>query len=468
MAGAAGTHHGIISLFNSLKRARRLAQAMQSHLHMDIAELKRLSETGSVRGTDQQDTAIASAHRPWHKQRWVHATAAGGIALVLVVWGLIRAWSNSSHVIAADRLRIVAVESGRFVRDVAAQGTVIAAVNPTLFAVAPGTVSYVVRAGDTVTKGQVLATLDSPELDNEYQREHATLDSLNAALERQEIEIRRQLLTGKQQADLAQVAITAAERELKRAQWAWDQRAMSERDYQRSIDEVATAKLNFDHARDTAGLERDSVVLDLKTRTLERDRQALVVENLQRRVAELSVRSPVSGMVANLGQPEKARIAESAPVVTVVDLGAFELEFQVAETYARDIKSGMAAEITLDGHIQPGTVTAISPEVRQSLVTGRVRFKEQPPGLRQNERASVRIVLDEREHVLKFERGSQIDEDTTRVYVVRGDHAVRTPVQLGAASVSEIEVLHGLAQNDRVIVSDTRDFNDAPDLLISN
>lgn len=214
------------------------------------------------------------------------------------------------------------------------------------------------------------------------------------------------MLTSKQQADLAQVAITAAERELKRARWAWDQRAMSERDYQRSIDDVSTAKLNFEHARDTAGLERDSVVLDLKTRKLERDRQALVVEDLERRVAELNVRSPVNGMVANLGQPEKARIAESAPVITVVDLSAFELEFLVAETYARDIKSGMGAEITLDGRVQPGTVTAISPEVRQSQVTGRVRFKEQPPGLRQNERASVRIVLDERDHVLKFERAA--------------------------------------------------------------
>jgi HlyD family secretion protein len=81
---------------------------------------------------------------------------------------------------------------------------------------------------------QVLATIDSPELYNEYQREHATLDSLNAALSRQEIEIRRQLLTSKQQADLAQVAITAAERELKRAQWAWDQRAMSERAWPRA------------------------------------------------------------------------------------------------------------------------------------------------------------------------------------------------------------------------------------------
>ncbi len=441
---------------------------------MKIAELKRMSRPASpavpVRGTEQQDVAIAGSAAPWHKRPAVlYPALAGALVLIMVIGWLIRAWFNSGHVVSADRLQIATVSSGHFVRDVAAQGTVIAAVSPTLFAIAPGTVSYLVRAGDTVTKGQIVATLDSPELNNEYQRERATLDSLNAALEHQQIEIRRQLLTSKQQADLAQVAINAAERERKRADWAWGERAMSERDYRRAIDDVSTAKLNFEHARDTAKLERESVVLDLRTRRLERDRQSLVVDNLARRVAELNVRSPVSGMVANLAQAEKTLVAEGTPLITVVDLTAFELEFEVAEIYARDIKTGMPAEITLNGHIQPGTVTAISPEVRQGQVVGRVRFSHgQPPGLRQNERAAVRIVLDERDHVLKFERGPVIDETTRYVYVVRGNRAVRTPVQLGAASVSEIEALHGLAPGDRVIISDTRDYNDTPELLISN
>src|SRR5262249_39092373 len=220
---------------------------------MKIAELKRLSKpgaeapTGAVRGTEQQDTAISTEQGAWYKRRWVQASVAGGMAVALIAGWLIHAWSNSSHVVSIDRLQIATVTNGHFVRDVAAQGTVIAAVNPTLFSVAPGTVSYSVRAGDTVTKGQILATLDSPELTNEYLREGARLDGLNAALERQQIEIRRQLMTSKQQADLAQVAINAAERELKRAQWAWDQRAISDRDYHRSIDDVSTAKLNFEH-----------------------------------------------------------------------------------------------------------------------------------------------------------------------------------------------------------------------------
>jgi HlyD family secretion protein len=441
---------------------------------MKITQLKRL-DTGagplaSVRGTAGQDTPVADdgATRRRLIRRYAVSGAAGLSLLVAFAW-LAHAWFRSSHVIPAERLRIVRTQRGHFVRDVAAQGTVVAAVNPTLFAVAAGTITYAVHAGDTVTRGEVLATLDSPELSNEYQRERATLDSLNAAQEHQQIEIRRQLLTGQQQADLAQVAIKAAERELKRAQWAWDQHAMSERDYQHAIDDVATARLNFEHARDAAGLERDSVVLDLRTRRLERDRQALVVEGLKQRVADLTLHSPVNGMVANLAQPQKTRVAESAPLLTVVDLSAFEIEFQVAESYAADIKPGLAADITLGGRSIPGTVTAISPEVRQNEVTGRVKFNAaQQPGLRQNERASVRIVLDERDAVVKFERGSGIDEATRAVYVVRGDHATRTPVELGAASVSEIEVLRGLSPGDAVIVSDTHDFNNAPELLIGN
>jgi HlyD family secretion protein len=128
----------------------------------------------------------------------------------------------------------------------------------------------------------------------------------------------------------------------------------------------------------------------------------------------------------------------------------------------------MHADVTLEGRTVAGTVTAISPEVRQNQVTGHIKFNSgQPPGLRQNERTAVRIVLDERDQVLKFERGSFIDAATRAVYVVRGARAVRVPVTLGAASVGEIEAVSGLAAGDQVVISDMRDANQATDVAIS-
>jgi HlyD family secretion protein len=439
---------------------------------MRLAQLKRIpaavTDAARFRGTQAQDAPLAGSARGWRPRRVRYALGVGAALLVLVFAWAVHGWLGSGQVISRERLRFAQVARGHFVRDVAAEGTVVAAVNPTLFAIAPGTVSYTARAGDAVSRGQPLATLDSPELGNEYQRETATLESLDAALARQQIEIRRQILTSQQQADLAQVAIKAAERERKRSQWAWDQRVISERDYQRSIDDVSTAQLNFDHARDSASLERDSLALDLRTRRLERDRQALVVAALKERVAQLTVRSPVDGLVANLAQPQKSRVPANAPLVTVVDLSVFEIEFQVAESYAGDIKAGMGAEITLEGRAVPGTVTAISPEVRQNQVIGRVKFRGQQPGLRQNERAAVRIVLDERDNVVKFERGSYIDAASRALYLVHGNRARRVPVELGAASVSEIEVIHGLTAGDTVIISDMRDSNQASEVAIAN
>jgi HlyD family secretion protein len=454
-----------------------LAQQMHSQHRMKLAQLKKFPATdprttadlARMRATEGQDAPLSTRIPVWRRHRVALALGGSALVVLLLLGFAFEGWLGTGQVIARERLRFATVTRGHFVRDAAAEGTVVAAISPTLFAIAPGTVSYAVRAGDPVSKGQVLATLDSPELTNELQREQATLDSLDAALARQQIEIRRQILTGQQQADLARVAIDAAERELKRSQWAWDQRVISERDYTRAQDEVSTARLNFDHARDTAALERDSLALELRTRRLERDRQALTVAALKERVVQLAVRSPVDGMVANLAQAQRTRVAAAAPLLTVVDLSAFEIEFQVAQIYARDIKPGMPAEVTVEGRTVPGTVTAISPEVRQNEVTGRVKFSGgQPPGLRQNERTAVRIVIDERDGVLKFERTPFIDDTARALYVVRGTHAVRVPVVLGAASVAEIEAIRGLDAGDEVVISDMRDAHDAAAVAIGN
>lgn len=442
---------------------------------MKITSLRPLSSTTaatdkaagleSFRGTEAQDMAVEG--RPDRKRILLIGTAAGGLLLVIVFALLLRGWSASANTVSRDRIRIATVVEGPFVRDVSAQGTVVAAVSPTLFAIAPGFISYQVRAGDTVKASQVLAVIASPTLDNEYQRERATLESLNTTLQRQGIEIRRQNLRNQEQGDLADVQIRAAERELQRAQAAWDSGAISERDLRRAQDERESARLSFEHARQTADLERESLDLDLRSRRLDRDRQALAVSNLKRRVDELTVRSPVDGMVANLATAEKSNVAENAALLTVVDLSAFEIEFQVADVYSRDIKPGMEAFITLDGAPQAGVVTGISPEVRSGQVTGRVKFAGgQPSGLRQSQRGSVRIVLEQRAKARKFERSPAIDTTTREIYVVDGDRAVLTPVELGAASVAEIEVVLGLEPGDQVIISGASDMNGAKEILI--
>jgi HlyD family secretion protein len=422
----------------------------------------------SMRGTQSQDKTVAAPKNARVLlKRYGYIAGAALVVLVALVWSA-RAWLSSDKVISRDRMRTAVVTRGPFVRDVAATGLVVAAVSPTLFAEAPGTIIYKVRAGDSVQAGDVLGVVDSAALTNEYDRERAALASVEAALTRQTIEARRQILKSGQDSDLAKVQITAAEREFKRAEDAWGIHVIPQRDFERARDDLETAKLNYSHAVETGGLEKDSLQLELRSQRLTRDAQSLKVARLRERVDALTLKSPVAGIVATLTQQERAQVAENAPLVTVVDLSALEIEFQVAESYANEILPGMNAEVTLDGRTLVGTVAGISPDVRQSQVTGRVRFTQQPKALRQNQRASVRIVLDERNDVLKVGRSPFSDSDTRFVYVVRDDEALRLPVEFGATAIGEIEIRDGLKVGDTVVLSDMREFKDAPSVLIGN
>jgi HlyD family secretion protein len=416
-----------------------------------------------MRTTDAQDVVIDGRDSALRRRRILIAAGAGAaLLLVLIAWWL-RGWATSDTSIAAARLRIATVTRGEFVSDVAAQATIVAAVSPTLYAPAAGTVTLAKRAGDGVHKGDLVATVDSPELRNEFERERAQLDSLSLDLRRQQIEIRQKMLASRQAADLAGIDIAAAEREFKRAEWAWNQGAIAERDLRAAQDALDAARLKHTHALQTADLEKDGLNFELQTRRLQRERQQLLVADLERRVGALEMRSPVDGMVGSVAVIQKAAVQQDAPIVTVVDLSEFEIEFRVSESYASQLAIGMPVDIRYGAENLRGEVTAVSPEVKQNEVTGRVRFVGPPPaGLRQNQRVSIRILMDRRPDVLKVERGAFYEAGGGKfAYVVHDGVAERRPITTGAASVREVEILSGLEPGDRVVISDSDIFEDA-------
>jgi HlyD family secretion protein len=418
----------------------------------------------AIRDTAATDVVVEPS-RP-NRRRIILAAAAAVVGIAGIA--AVRAWMTTGVGIPRDRVRIAEVTRGIFVRDVAAEGTVVAANSPTLYAVATGTITFSARAGERVAKGQTLGLLDSPSLVNEYQREQATLDSLDVDLGRQEIEDRRQELKNREDIDQASVQMQAAQREFKRAEKARQDGVIPERDFAKARDDVQSAQLAFDHAKANARLETDSMQFELRTKRLERDRQKLVVANLARRVAELTIRSPVDGMVGSLAVNQKTTVAENAALLTVVDLSALEIEFRVPESYATEIAPDMKSEIAYGAKTYSGQVTTVSPEVKDHEVSGRLKFADSVAvGLRQNQRVNVRIIMDSRKDVVKVERGAFVDSGGT-IYVIDGAMARRRTARLGAMSVGEVEILSGATPGEQIVISSLSDFNDAPEVRLGN
>jgi HlyD family secretion protein len=396
--------------------------------------------------------------------------AAGGVLLLAIAVSIpaMLRWSRADRAVNAERLNFGVVKRGDLDRDISGQGRIVAALHPTLFAPVAGIVSLSVKAGTEVKQGQPLARIDSPELVSRRVQERSTLQALQSDLGRQEIAARQAAQRAKQTADILAMRLAAAERAMTRAQELSQQGLINRVDFERAKDELELARLEAGSASQTAQFERESLSFEVQNRRLQVARQQSIVLETERQVKQLEIAAPFDGMVANVNVQDRDAVAANAPVMTVVNLSQFEVEFDVAENYASDLLPGTPAEIQYEGKPYPGKVTAVSPEIRDSQVRGTVVFDgATPAGLRQSQRVSVRLLLERKASVLKAPRGPFVEAGGGRTaYVIEDGVATKREIQVGSMSVSEVEIVRGLAEGDQIVVSDTSQFEGARTVLI--
>ncbi|MFT7775577.1 efflux RND transporter periplasmic adaptor subunit [Roseateles sp.] len=419
------------------------------------------------RDTSEQDRLLAPKSRRW-------PLLAGGavvIAVALVLGGgRLRQALSADSAVSAARLSVATVDVAPLTRDVAGEGRVVAAQSPTLYAQGAGTVTLIVQAGDPVKRDQVLARVDSPELTNRLAQERSHVDALKADLARAEVEARQQTAALQSAYENARIDQQTAANDLARQTQAFEAGATARMQVERAQDALAKAKLALDQARDLRGLKTDSLKLDVQAKQSALARQQLLVADLERQVAELQVRSPVDGQVGQLFIADRTNVARDAKLLSVVDLSALEVQMQVAESFARELQPGMPGEISGNGQRWAGRVSSVSPEVVNGEVSARLRFDgQQPEQLRQNQRLSVRVLLDRRDKVLGVANGSFVDEGGgSQAYVVRNGVAEKVAVKLGARSLERVEVISGLSAGDRVVISGSDNFKGADRVLIAD
>jgi len=193
---------------------------------------------------------------------------------------------------------------------------------------APATVRDVrVRVGDAVVPGQLLAVLESPELDQEIARARAELwasraDSTRAA------------------AELAQASAIFERRE-----------KASDVFTKEEMEDFATRK-----ASAAAGLESAQARIAERTATL---------KVLEERRRSLTVRAPFAGQVTACLGSQGEFLAAGRPVVRIATTGDLWVRFAVPAAERDGLEVGRRIAVTLDGAaaLLDGAIQHISPEV---------------------------------------------------------------------------------------------------------
>jgi len=180
----------------------------------------------------------------------------------------------------------------------------------------------------------------------------------------------------------------------------------------------------------------------------------------QKQTDELQIRAGISGALAPLATPVQVgqHVTAGTSVAEVIQMDKLKAALQIAETQAHDIQLGQPAEIDTHNGIVPGHVTRIDPAVVNGTRTVDVALDGPlPPGAVPQLSVDGTIDLQRLSDVLYVGRPAFGNENSTiTLFKIDpdGKTASRVQVKVGRASVTQIQILEGLKEGDRVILSD--------------
>lgn len=175
-----------------------------------------------------------------------------------------------------------------------------------------------------------------------------------------------------------------------------------------------------------------------------------------------SIPAPLDGVLTYITSDLGSRVGAGEKVAVVSDLSSFKVVGEVPEGSSDRVQTGAAVTVRISGAQFAGTVSNITPQARQGVVSFVVRLDNpRDSRLRSGARAELQVSFGYKSDVLRVPNGSFYKgEGKYQVFVFDSENrAVRRTVHAGDCNRDYVEILDGLQPGDKIIVSDTEQYN---------
>jgi len=322
-----------------------------------------------------------------------------------------------------------------------------------------------VKPGDAVKEDTALIEMSNPELERDALDAQTQLVAAEAELANQRVLLRSQYLNQKAQSAAVRADYTRAKIMSETDAALLKDGLTSERNYKLS-------KSTADELAERAQIEQERLEICADSIRAQiavyeaRVRQSRDLYDLRRKQFDaLKVRSGLSGVVHDVAAQIGQQVPVGANLALVADPSKLKAVIRIAETQTRDIAIGQRVEIDTRIGIVKGHVARIAPAPIQGLLPIDVALDgDLPKSARPDMTVDGTIEIERLKDTIYVQRPA-VSQENNAISLFKliegGKEAVRVQVKLGRSSVTDIEILEGLKVGDRVILSDTSQFDAA-------
>ena len=321
-----------------------------------------------------------------------------------------------------------------------------------------------VKEGDIVEKDQVLAVLDSEELEKQIEYEENQIDLANLETE--------------DKIRAMQIEYDKAVSRLKELKEAYEQNkelyesgVITEEAFKKAESSMADAEISIKSYNAVDG----KIVMseaDKKRIEIQREQLKLKKEDLEK----VYVKSPIDGTVTrvNVNIGRYAKDSENGAAMFIVEnLANLQMKVSISEFDVGRIRLGQEVDIYSDilrNEAARGVVARISPTAEQKdnnnmdrVIPVLIDVTEKPENLIAGVIANAKIKTDKSENVFAVPTGALIqDGDGYKVYALNEDNTIRgIPVEIGLETDLESEVTGGeLTEGMKIVVNPNELFTE--------
>lgn len=374
-------------------------------------------------------------------------------------------WHFAPHglQVAAADVRVATVAPGVFRDDIVVRATAQPLNSVILDSVESGRVEQVfIRDGQMVKKGDLLFRLSNPQRNIELLRTQAetaqqvsNLSNLRVAQEAGRTDHQRRL------SDL-EFAFAQAEKQQARNERLAARGFISQVALEESADKLAQQKRALDEERARFRLEetvRSGALSEMQTAINGLNSGLKLVSET---VDALAVRAPIDGMLADFHLQVGQTVQMNEHIGRIDDPKQFKLVADVDEFYLNRIAVGRHGTVRQDDKEYPVEISAVFPQIKDGRFTVELHFgKEQPPVLSPGQGIDAQLTLGAPAQAMLLPNGAFANDTGGAWAFVLGagsNIAEKRAIRLGRRSSTQIEVLSGLANGDRVIISSYTPF----------
>ena len=390
---------------------------------------------------------------------------AAALAVAAAVVGIGRCTEAS---VSEASLRFAAVDRGDVDAGITGSGSVVPALEQIVNSpISSRVVEVYHRPGDIVDAGTPLLRLDLDAARTAYDSER---DKLAAMLRLQLRQLRANNITRlsdlKMQVEVSRMQLSRREVELRNERYL-DSIGSGTADRVREVElQLKAARLELQQLEQQLANETDVKQADEQLKQLEIEIQEKSLAQQARTLGDAEIRSPRRATVTSISNRLGSAVSAGQQVAVIADLGHYRVDARIAERYAADIHPGSPVRLKVSRDTIAGTVSAVAPTASNGYLDISVALEcDSLPILRPGVSADLRVSSGLRADVVRVPNASfYTGPGTYQLYATRpgsGRLELRGVV-LGGAGYDHVEVVSGLEPGERIVISDTKQFNNQP------